>query len=67
MFRFPLPAAPQLAPTPCPHCGTHDVVAVYATVHVDYLRCVSCCQVRALSRVVDAAQADQDSGPAAAA
>ena len=45
MFAFTPPAAPETAPTPCPHCDHTQAIALYATARTEYFRCARCHQV----------------------
>ena len=61
-FRFMPPATPEIAAAPCPHCGAHDVKALYETARTRYYRCLQCGQVR-----TECTREQHDPEPAAAA
>jgi hypothetical protein len=45
MFGFTPPPTPETTPTPCPHCASHEAIALYATARTEYFRCVRCSEV----------------------
>lgn len=50
MFGFTPPATPQQTSHACPHCESHDAIALYATTRTEYFRCVHCRQVWTATR-----------------